>query len=97
MRTSWFDETAGVTHLNEYFQRMESWQRAIADGKITPEEIRDQGNLVVTLLKEVEPLVSETEHRLITETLYEMAVLQAMQAYAVTGALRAGATTGGPV
>ncbi|AGY59236.1 hypothetical protein [Gloeobacter kilaueensis] len=87
-RTGWFDEANGVTRLSEYFQRMESWQQAIADGKITPEEIRDQSSRVIALLKEVEPLVSEPEHQLITETLYEIAVLQAMQASAVASSLR---------
>lgn len=90
LRTSWFDPEQGPLHLAEYFQRMGSWQQAIADGKITPEEIRDQSHRVIALLKEVEPLVNETEHQLVTETLYEMAVLQAMQASAITSSLRTG-------
>jgi hypothetical protein len=87
-RISWFDQEKGPLHLSEYFQRMDSWQQAIADGKITPEEIRDQASKVIALLKVVEPLVSETERQMITETLYEMAVLQAMQASAVTSSLQ---------
>jgi hypothetical protein len=86
-RISWFDQEKGPLYLSEYFQRMDSWQQAIADNKITPEEIRDQASRVIALLKEVEPLVNETEHQVITETLYEMAVLQAMQASAVTSSL----------
>jgi hypothetical protein len=87
-RISWFDQEKGPLYLAEYFQRMASWQQAIADGKITPEEIRDQAGKVIALLKEVEPLVSEAERQVITETLYEMAVLQAMQASAVTSSLQ---------
>jgi hypothetical protein len=86
-RISWFDQEKGPLYLSEYFQRMDSWQQAIADNRITPEEIRDQASRVIALLKEVEPLVNETEHQVITETLYEMAVLQAMQASAVTSSL----------
>jgi hypothetical protein len=86
-RISWFDQEKGPLYLSEYFQRMGSWQQAIADNRITPEEIRDQASRVIALLKEVEPLVNETEHQVITETLYEMAVLQAMQASAVTSSL----------
>ncbi len=88
--TSWFDPEKGALHLADYFQRMASWQQAMADGKITPEEIRDQAHRVIVLLKEVEPLVTETERQLVTETLYEMAVLQAMQASAITSSLRTG-------
>jgi hypothetical protein len=87
-RISWFDQGKGPSYLSAYFQRMDSWQRAMADGKITPEEIRDQASTVIALLKEVEPMVSEAEHQLITEALYEMAVLQAMQASAVTSSLQ---------
>jgi hypothetical protein len=87
-RISWFDQEKGPLYLSEYFQRMSSWQQAIADGKITPEEIREQASRVISLLKEVEPLVNETEHQVITETLYEMAVLQAMQASAITSSLQ---------
>jgi hypothetical protein len=90
-RMSWFDEGQGLTHLSEYFQRMESWQQAIADGVITPEEIREQAQRVIGLLKEVEPLVGEAERRTITETLYEMAVLGAMQTSAVSASLRTAA------
>lgn len=94
LRKSWFDEEHGLAQLAAYFQRMESWQQAIADGKITPEEIRAQGSRVIALLKEVEPLVSDTERQQITETLYEMAVLQAMQASAISSSMRSSATTG---
>jgi hypothetical protein len=87
-RISWFDQETGSILLSEYFQRMDSWQRAMADGKITAEEIRDQSSKVIELLKEVEPMVNEAEHQLITEALYEMAVLQAMQASAVTSSLQ---------
>jgi hypothetical protein len=86
-RISWFDQEKGPLHLSEYFQRMDSWQQAIADNRITAEEIRDQASRVIALLKEVEPLVNDEEHQVITETLYEMAVLQAMQASAVTSSL----------
>jgi hypothetical protein len=89
-RSSWFDQEKGGGHLSDYFQRMASWQQAMADGKITPEEIRDQSHRVIALLKEVEPLVTDAERQLVTETLYEMAVLQAMQASAITSSLRTG-------
>lgn len=88
-RTSWFDESGGELKLTQYFERMESWQRAIADGVITPEEIRSQGEQVITLLREVEGLVSPEQRTTLTKIFYEMAVLHAMQATAITSALKA--------
>ncbi len=85
--TSWFATEGGLGHLTEYFQRLESWQTAIADGVITPDEIRHQSEHVMILLKEVEPLVTPEEYQQLTDIFYEMAVLQAMQMTAVTTTL----------
>jgi phage portal protein BeeE len=88
-RTGWFDESGGQLLLAQYFDRMESWQRAIADGVITPQEIRAQGERVVALLKEVEGMVTPEQRDALTEAFYEMAVLHAMQATAMTSTLGA--------
>ncbi|WP_287129258.1 hypothetical protein [Candidatus Cyanaurora vandensis] len=85
---SWFDEATGQVSLTQYFQQMESWQRAMTDGVISPEEIRTQGERVVSLLKEVEPLVTPEQHLQLSEIFAEMAVLQAMQGNALTTALQ---------
>ncbi|WP_287128038.1 hypothetical protein [Candidatus Cyanaurora vandensis] len=87
-RKPWFDETAGQLQLVAYFQRMSSWQQAIADGQITSEEIREQANRVIYLLKSVQDLLSEDQRAQLTLILYEMAVLQAMQTTALTSTLR---------
>ncbi|MBC8122493.1 MAG: hypothetical protein H7Y22_11715, partial [Gemmatimonadaceae bacterium] len=87
-RSSWFDEEDGQLQLAKYFQRMESWQKAIADGKITPDELRAQGERVIGLLKQVEALVTPEQRTTLTEIFYEMAVLQAMQATALTSKLQ---------
>ncbi|WP_218079307.1 hypothetical protein [Anthocerotibacter panamensis] len=87
-RAHWFDEETGQVHLTDYFQQMESWQQAIADGKITPDELRAQGEQVIALLKEVEALVTPEQHAQLTEIFSEMAVLQAMQATAITSTLQ---------
>lgn len=87
-RSSWFDEEDGQLQLAKYFQRMESWQKAIADGKITPDELRTQGERVIGLLKQVEALVTPEQRTTLTEIFYEMAVLQAMQATALTSSLQ---------
>lgn len=80
---SWFNEETNEVYSAQFFQRMESWQRAIADGKIDAAEIQAQGERVTDLLKRVEASVSDEAHAKLTETFSELAVLQGMQAYAI--------------
>ncbi|WP_218082339.1 hypothetical protein [Anthocerotibacter panamensis] len=87
-RKPWFGETTEQLQLVAYLQRMSSWQQAIADGKITAEEIRLQAEKVVDLLKSVQPLLTDPQKSQLTRILYEMAVLQAMQTTALTSTLR---------
>ncbi len=87
-RSSWFDEELGNLHLTEYIQRLETWQRAMADGVISPSEVRTQADLVTVLLKELDGLVSVEQKSQLTTIFYEMAVLQAMQTTAMTELLR---------
>jgi len=86
--TGWFDEATGQVSLTQYFQQMASWQAAIADGEISPEELKTQGEVVINLLREIEPLVTPEQHRQISTLLSEWAVLHAMQTTALTTTLR---------
>ncbi len=65
--------------FQEYVDRMESWQQAIADGRINPEEVRAQAERVAALLREIEPQLSDALHEQVTQLLLELAVLNAMQ------------------
>jgi hypothetical protein len=80
---TWFNEETSEVYSAQFFQRMESWQRAIADGRIDPEEIQAQGERVTDLLKRIESSVSDEAHAKLTETFSELSVLQGMQAYAI--------------
>lgn len=80
---TWFNEETSEVYSAQFFQRMESWQRAIADGRIDPEEIQAQGERVTDLLKRIESSVSDKAHAKLTETFSELSVLQGMQAYAI--------------
>jgi len=79
----WFDETSGEIYALGFFERMESWQRAMADGRIETTELQNQGERVLTLLRELEPSLSPTVHAKLTQALQELAVLQGMQSYAL--------------
>jgi len=81
--TTWFNEETSEVYSAQFFQRMESWQRAIADGRIDPEEIQGQGERVTDLMKRIEASVSDEAHAKLTEAFAELAVLQGMQAYAI--------------
>jgi hypothetical protein len=80
---TWFNEETSEVYSAQFFQRMESWQRAIADGRIDPQEIQAQGERVTDLLKRIESSVSDEAHAKLTETFSELSVLQGMQAYAI--------------
>jgi hypothetical protein len=81
--TSWFNDETSELYSAQFFQRMESWQRAIADGRIDPEEIQAQGERVTDLMKRIEASVSDEAHAKLTQAFSELAVLQGMQAYAI--------------
>ncbi|AGY59238.1 hypothetical protein [Gloeobacter kilaueensis] len=80
---SWFNEQTNEVYSVQFFQRMESWQRAIADGRIEPREIEEQAERVTSLLKRLEATLSDSAHAKLTQALGELAVLQGMQSFAL--------------
>lgn len=78
---SWFNEETSEVYSVQFFQRMESWQRAIADGLIEESEIHTQSERVTTLLKQLEPTLSDEAHEKLSAVLSELAVLQGMQSH----------------
>ena len=83
-RASWFDEETNELGFQEYVERMESWQEALADGRVTPDEIREQSERVADLLRAFEPKLSDELHAELTTIFYELAVLYGMQRIAET-------------
>ena len=78
-RTSWFDEATNEMGFAKYVERMESWQEALADGLVTPEEISKQTDRIAGLLQVFEPKLSDELHAELTTIFYELAVLYGMQ------------------
>ncbi len=78
-RTGWFTNDNENHLFQESVERMESWQRAIADGVITQEELQEHLECTSALLRRLEPQLNDELHALVTEILLEMAVLNAMQ------------------
>jgi hypothetical protein len=80
MDRPWFDQETDVLLLDEYIVEMDSYKRIVEDGKITDTELLEQTLRVVTLLRQLEEALSPEAKALATETLGEMAVLNALQA-----------------
>jgi len=62
-KRQWFDEESNALMFSQYITQMDSWQEAMADGVIKPEEIQRQADEV---------------HEELTGIFYEMAVLYGM-------------------
>lgn len=78
-RKSWFDEQSNEPLFSKYVEQMESWQRALADGVVQPEEVEQQAARVADMLRALEPKLSDEVHEELTNIFYELAVLYGMQ------------------
>ncbi len=78
-RKSWFDQDANAPMFSRYVEKMESWQNALADGMVQPEEVQQQAERVAGMLRALEPKLSDELHEELTDIFYELAVLYGMQ------------------
>jgi hypothetical protein len=78
MHRSWF-ESDDTLSFQRYYDQIESWRKAMADGRLDASEVEAQRQKVAGLLKELEPTLTDEQHARLTDILGEMAVLQAMQ------------------
>jgi len=78
-RGEWFDPESNELSFLLYMEQMESWQHALADGVVEPEELRQQVERVGEMLRALEPKLSDELHEEVTNILYELAVLYGME------------------
>lgn len=78
-RTSWFDPETNEAMFSKYIDQMESWQEALADGVVEPEEVKQQAERVAEMLRALEPKLSDELHEELTQIFYEWAVLLGME------------------
>jgi hypothetical protein len=78
-RKSWFDPESNEVMFSKYMDQMESWQAALADGVVEPEEVRQQADRVADMLRALEPKLSDELHEELTGIFYEWAVLLGME------------------
>lgn len=74
-RDGWFDGR-GLDLLREQFlDEHEGWKKYIEDSQITAEEILEQENRIISMLRDLEPDVDESIHKRLTAVLLEYEVL----------------------
>jgi hypothetical protein len=79
-KANWFDEGSSASLITEKAQRLDSFMKAIADGKVTDDEVRSQEERVVRLMKEIEPQLEPKLHDRVTQLLCEVTAYDLMQA-----------------
>jgi hypothetical protein len=79
--TDWFNAETGEVYSTHFFERMDSWQQAMADGIIEPAEVEAQSELVRALLHTLEQSLDDSTHSQVGEVFGELAVLQGMQSF----------------
>ena len=77
-RTGWLDEH-DAPQLEQYARKLDSFVTAMADGKIEDHELKAQEKNLVSLMKEVEPLLSDEQHEKVTRLLAEITAYDIMQ------------------
>jgi hypothetical protein len=79
--SSWFDGDSGTLVIAEQAKRLDSFLAAVADGKVTDDELKDQEARLVRLMKEIEPKLDPDLHRRVTELLCELTAFDLMQVF----------------
>lgn len=78
-RLNWFDEKSQAPLIESYARQLESFVQTMADGKVEESEIKDQEKRLITLMKEVEPLLDDAVHDKVTQLLCELTAYDLMQ------------------
>ena len=91
MRQSWFTDEGDDIVFGRYVDRVETWRSAIADGRVSAEEIRAQAARVAGLMHELEDGLTDEQHAQVTDVFVEWAVLQGLQSLFLMQEQKAGA------
>jgi len=78
-KTTWFDENSNASLIADQAQRLDSFLKAMADGKVTDDEVKSQEQRVVKLMKEIEPKLEPELHDRVTQLLCELTAYDIMQ------------------
>lgn len=77
-RTSWLSDEGDVT-IEDHARRLGSFMEAMADGIISTNELAEQEERVVKLMKELEPKLDDALHAEVTALLCELTAYDIMK------------------
>ncbi len=78
-RTSWFDDKAEHSVIQEKASKLESYTDALADGVVTKQELASQEQRLVAAMKTLEPALSDDLHAKVTTVLVELTAYDVMR------------------
>jgi hypothetical protein len=78
-RSSWFDDNAQHPVIHEQMQRLASFTNAMADGRISSEELNEQERRLTAAMKKVEGELSDDLHGKVTNVLVELSAYNIMR------------------
>lgn len=84
-KTAWFDDSTDTPLIAEYARKLDSFLTAISDSLVEVRELEEQEKRVVSLMKEVEPLLSPEAHEKVTRLLCEVTAYDLMHALHMAG------------
>ncbi|MDX1962155.1 MAG: hypothetical protein SFX18_03315 [Pirellulales bacterium] len=79
--SSWFDTQSETPLIAEMARNLDSFLAAVADGKVTTQEVSAQEDRVVAIMKKLEPELARHPvlHAQVTELLVELTAYDLMQ------------------
>ena len=78
-RKSWLDDDAQTTLIDDYARNLTTFVDAMVDGIVDAQEVANQEQRVVELMKQIEPQLDDALHEQITKLLCELSAFNAMQ------------------
>lgn len=78
-RVRWFDDKSGAPLIERYARQLNSFMEALRDGRVEDDEVKKQERRLVSLMREVEPLLDGPVHGKVTELLCELTAYDLMQ------------------
>ena len=79
MRMQWLDDKTQAPLIDQYAQKLDTFVQTMADGIVDDKEMKAQETRLVTLMKEVEPLLDDKTHEKVTKLLCELTAFDIMQ------------------
>ena len=78
-RSSWFDDKAGHPVFQEQVEKLDSFTSALADGRVSKQELDGQEQRLVAAMKALEPALNDAQHAQATTVFVELTAYNIMR------------------